>query len=154
MPLVKRKAFAYITHGDRLLVFGHPLAPEAGIQVPAGTIEDGERPENAAVREAREETGLGELALVRFLGEHERAVPGAGGRELHHRFFYHLRCVANPPEAWRNVEMTPSDGGEDRPLFEFFWARLPDGVPPLVADHDLFLSVLIEHLRAEGSLSL
>lgn len=32
--------------------------PNAGIQAPAGTVEDGEAPEAAAVREAVEETGL------------------------------------------------------------------------------------------------
>ena len=151
MPLVKRKAFAYVTHGDRLLVFSHPHAPEAGIQVPVGTIEDGERPEDAAMREAREETGLRDLALVAFLGEHERDVATDGPGETHHRFFYHLRCTAPPPETWRIVEMTPSEG-EDRPVFELFWAKLPGGVPPLIADHDRFLSVLIERLAADGTI--
>jgi len=41
MPTLKRKAFAYITHGDplngeRLLVFSHPNAPEAGMVGVAG----------------------------------------------------------------------------------------------------------------------
>ncbi len=38
MLTLKRKAFAYITHAHHLLVFSHPAAPEAGIQVPAGTV--------------------------------------------------------------------------------------------------------------------
>ena len=42
MKLTIRKAFAYVTHGNRLLIFSHPLAPEAGLQVPAGTMLDGE----------------------------------------------------------------------------------------------------------------
>ena len=58
MPDLKRKAYAYITYEDRLLVFSHPHAPEAGIQVPGGTLNDDERPEDAVTREAREETGL------------------------------------------------------------------------------------------------
>ena len=33
-----QKVVAYITNGQRLLVFTHPLSPEAGIQVPAGTM--------------------------------------------------------------------------------------------------------------------
>ena len=68
MTVIRRKAFAYITQGHRLLVFTHPDAPEAGTQVPAGTIEHGETPEDAALREAREETGLSLLTVVRFLG--------------------------------------------------------------------------------------
>ena len=39
-------------------------APEAGIQVPAGTVEADETPAAAALREAREETGLGDLRLA------------------------------------------------------------------------------------------
>ncbi len=51
--------------GDELLVFDHPLQ-EGGsmVQVPAGTIEPGEEPEDAVVRELLEETGVrGEITL-------------------------------------------------------------------------------------------
>ncbi len=44
LPPVKRKVLAYITNGDngdRLLVFRHPYSPEAGIQVPGGTVHEG-----------------------------------------------------------------------------------------------------------------
>ncbi len=40
MRKIKHKVFAYITSQHQLLVFRHPYAPEAGIQVPAGTIEE------------------------------------------------------------------------------------------------------------------
>jgi 8-oxo-dGTP pyrophosphatase MutT (NUDIX family) len=50
------KVFAYITWGIKLLVFSQPTAPEAGIQVPAGTVEDGEAVDAAVMREAFEET--------------------------------------------------------------------------------------------------
>ncbi|MCO6502731.1 MAG: NUDIX domain-containing protein [Acidimicrobiales bacterium] len=50
-PLV-RKALAYVTAGTRLLLLVHPDHPEAGIQVPAGTIRSGEEPGDAALREA------------------------------------------------------------------------------------------------------
>src|SRR5690348_18410922 len=72
MPTLMQKALAYITWGNTLLVFSHPDFPEAGIQVPAGTIEPGEEPEAGALREAFEETGLSGLALVAFLGEQMR----------------------------------------------------------------------------------
>ena len=42
MTELVEKAFAYITRDDELLVFRHVDSPEAGIQVPAGTIEPGE----------------------------------------------------------------------------------------------------------------
>ena len=38
MKQVKHKVFAYITNRNRLLVFVHPFAPEAGIQVPADSF--------------------------------------------------------------------------------------------------------------------
>jgi len=65
----KNKMLVYITHANRLLVFRHPHHPEAGIQVPTGTIEQGESPEDAALREAFEETGLSNLEIGTFLGE-------------------------------------------------------------------------------------
>ncbi|MGH2604881.1 MAG: NUDIX hydrolase, partial [Dehalococcoidia bacterium] len=147
----KRKAFAYITHGDRLLVFSHPLAPDAGIQVPAGTMRDGEQPEDAVLREAAEETGLTDLVLVRYLGEQRYDMTDFGWDEVHHRHFYHLRCTGEPPDVWRNYEPDPADGGE-LPLFELFWAQLPDGVPELIADHGALLPPLIHHLGADGLL--
>ena len=153
---VKRKGFAYVTHGaagrERLLIFSHPHAPEAGLQVPAGTLEEGESPEVGALREAHEETGLSELELVGFLGEQRRDMRDVGKTELHHRYFFHVRCTAKtPPERWRNYEVYPSDqvaagAVTERPLFELFWVPLPDGVPPLVTDHARYLGVLVERL--------
>ena len=50
---------------DSLLVFKHP---NAGIQIPAGSVEIGEDIETAAIREAHEETGLKELKSEQYLG--------------------------------------------------------------------------------------
>ena len=138
-----RKAFAYITHANRLLIFSHPLAPQAGLQVPAGTMHDDEAPEDAALREAVEETGLDGLRVVRFLGEVRRDRADVGRDEIHHRFFFHLQCDGDPPETWRHHDPDPSDGSEP-PLFEFSWAPLPHGVPPLIAGHDEMLPALLE----------
>lgn len=51
--------------GVELLVFDHPAA---GIQLPAGTVERGERPAQAAMREAQEETGILSLRRLGWLG--------------------------------------------------------------------------------------
>jgi len=48
-----------------LLVFQHPTA---GLQLPAGTIDDGETPLQAVVREVFEETGLTSLGSVTSIG--------------------------------------------------------------------------------------
>jgi 8-oxo-dGTP pyrophosphatase MutT (NUDIX family) len=70
------KVTAFITrHKDgrpELLLFRHPTA---GIQVPAGTVEIGEPVEAAARREAREESGLAGLELIRELGSALTTLP-------------------------------------------------------------------------------
>jgi len=63
------KITAFVTrsglNGLELLVFQHPTA---GIQIPAGTVEEGETIEQAAFREVAEETGLYDISLRRYLG--------------------------------------------------------------------------------------
>jgi 8-oxo-dGTP pyrophosphatase MutT (NUDIX family) len=72
---VVEKVTAFVTretaNGRQLLVFRHPLN---GVQLPAGTVELGESPETAVMREAHEETGLAGLRLVRPLGMLERTL--------------------------------------------------------------------------------
>lgn len=97
VPVRRHKVMAYITHGECLLVFTHPGASEAGVQVPAGTVEEGEDPAEAVLREAREETGLTGLKLVSFLGERERDMVDVGRDEIHHRHFYHVRYAGDVP---------------------------------------------------------
>ena len=162
VPTLKRKAFAYVTHdhpeyGQRLLIFSHPNAPEAGLQVPAGTIQPGESPDAAVLREAHEETGLDDFDLVGFLGERLFDCAPFGRDEVHQRYFFHLRYRGDPPEVWRNYEPDPDTGpeagGEVGPLFELFWVRLPDGVPDLIADHDALLPTLIARLGRQAPTS-
>lgn len=67
LPLdVVGKATAMITRSDgrELLVFRHPTA---GIQLPGGTMEDGETPEMTLRREVREETGLAQVTIQALL---------------------------------------------------------------------------------------
>lgn len=62
------------TSGPEVLLFQHP---SAGVQVPAGTVEPGEEPQSAALREAGEESGLSGLVLEACLGSvDERPVIG------------------------------------------------------------------------------
>lgn len=147
MPALKRKAFAYITHNDRLLIFSHPDFPEAGLQVPAGTLRDDERPEDGVLREAVEETGLARLTLIGFLGERTRDMSDFDLDQIHHRYFFHLRCESDPPERWRHFETDPSDGSAAPIAFDFFWVSLPDSVPELIAGHDDLLPELWQSLR-------
>lgn len=147
MTIVRRKAFAYITNRHRLLVFTHPDAPEAGIQVPAGTLRDGEDPIAGAVREAEEETGLRELRVIGVIGGQRYDMRPFGRDELHDRTFVHLALDGPAPDTWIHGEADPDDGPVDEPIpFCFFWVTLPDGIPPLIGDHDRFVPRLVEAL--------
>ena len=58
--------------GREILLFQHPYA---GWQLPAGTVEPGETPEHAAVREVAEETGLANLPIKASLGFKDTLYP-------------------------------------------------------------------------------
>ena len=62
------KVLCYIVRDDQLLVFRHADydLEHVGIQVPAGSIRPGESPEDAALREAHEETGLSQFSVARW----------------------------------------------------------------------------------------
>jgi len=149
MTPVVHKVFAYISHRNRLLVFRHIGFPEAGIQVPAGTVLKEEELEAAVLREAEEETGLGDLRINSYLGEHIRNMEDVGKDEIHHRHFYHLLCGGAPPEEWLHDETDPSDGSPSPIHFEFFWAEMPDQIPELIADHGFMLPRLKEWMGSE-----
>ena len=76
MPRVVEKLTIFVTRrsdtGHDLLLFQHP---SAGIQIPAGTVEAGEEPEAAAMRETTEETGLGDFTALRYLGSVDEMLP-------------------------------------------------------------------------------
>ncbi|MGE5603393.1 MAG: NUDIX domain-containing protein [Nitrososphaerales archaeon] len=77
MTCVAEKVTAFVVRetaaGRQVLLFRHP---SAGIQIPAGTVEAGEAPVAAALREGQEETGLLNLAVVRLLGIHQVELDG------------------------------------------------------------------------------
>lgn len=126
-----RKAYAYIIRerpaaderpGARLvrelLVFRHRDFPEAGVQVPKGTMLPGEAPEAAVLREAHEETGLDALTLVRPLAT-DRQLQTNG--ILAERHFFELAALAQTPDAWDHV--VTGDGSDCGLVFRYFWAR-------------------------------
>lgn len=89
-----RKVVGYVVRNRQLLVFTHDAIPleVAGVQVPAGTIEQGEAPEAAVVREVLEETGLA-ARVTAALGV-ERYDVWPSKPETHERHFFQLA----PPE--------------------------------------------------------
>lgn len=149
MQGVQQKVLAYITFKDQLLIFSHPDFPEAGLQVPAGTLLPGERPGDGVMREACEETGMKNLRLIRFIGETCRDMRDFGLEQIHQRFYFHLACSAEPPLTWRHYETNPSDGSPGPIAFDFFWVSLTSNVPPLIADMDEKLPELIRRMDTD-----
>jgi 8-oxo-dGTP pyrophosphatase MutT (NUDIX family) len=111
MSNIIEKVTAFITRksrdGDDLLLFEHP---NAGIQIPAGTVEDHETPEEAVVREVAEETGLTTSSSIRrYLGCSEDILPEGE------------RIIAEPTKVYARPDVTSFD-----------WAHLPKRIPVVV----------------------
>ena len=137
---MRHRVILYITHGERLLVMTEPHDPEAGLQVPGGTLEPEEAPDAAAMREGFEETGLPDLSIVRFLGERREDLHPFGGDDQIHGYFYHLRAGGDPPERWRHLDRISAP--EEGPIpFDLSWISLRE-VPRLAANQGAFLSSL------------
>lgn len=129
---------AYITRdrgsGPELLVFAHRDQPEAGLQVPAGTVEPGEDPDAAVIREVWEETGIVLPATASKLGITRYEADAGAHRELHERHVYHLLAPAGLPDRWERL-------AEGRYVFRFRWVPLAE-VPDLAGGQDACLAAL------------
>lgn len=122
MLKTKNKVLVYLTWRDGLLTFTQPRFPEAGRQVVAGTVDPGEMPVAAALRELREESGIDNAEVVRILGNYFYSMTKSGRSEIQHRHVVHVRVsdAIAMKACWTHFEATPSTGGE--PIeFNFEW---------------------------------
>ncbi len=138
----KRKVFAYITNGRRLLLLGHPDHPDAGIQVPAGTMRPGESIRDAVRREGTEETGLTGLIVRAVLGKRSVDMRPFGRNELHLRTFVHLVCRDATPDSWEHWERDPEGQPGEQIRFRLYWVSLDQPLPELIAGHGAFIPAL------------
>jgi 8-oxo-dGTP pyrophosphatase MutT (NUDIX family) len=116
-----RKAYAYVTReavgAGAVLVFRHRDYPEAGIQVPRGTVDPEEDPPATVAREVCEECGLCVARLIGLLATDVEARPDDPTQQWE-RYFFHL-VAPDAPDEW---EHTVTGAGEDNGLvFSFFW---------------------------------
>ncbi|WP_293696653.1 NUDIX domain-containing protein [uncultured Agrococcus sp.] len=118
------KAVCYVQHDGHLLVFTHLDVPltVAGVQVPAGTVDAGERPEDAAVRELREETGLAG-SVLRSLGSEEYDVRPTRDQIATRHFFELAVSNAHTEDRWVAGEFDPNGGGIPQ-RWECWWLPL------------------------------
>ncbi|MFG2106652.1 NUDIX hydrolase [Micromonospora chersina] len=120
--------------GPELLVFDHVDFPEAGTQVPAGGMEPGETPTQAAVREVAEETGLTGVEAVAELGVSEWPHPVTG--RARRTTYVQLRATGGTAADWAHrVAGDGEDGG-----LRFACRFVPLPLAGRLADHqDEFL---------------
>jgi 8-oxo-dGTP pyrophosphatase MutT (NUDIX family) len=102
-PVVVRRG----PSGDQLLVFRHP---EAGVQLVKGTIERGEDPAGAALRELAEESGIRDACVIRNLGTWD------AGYDRQVWAFLEMNVADVLPQEW--THRTNDAGGLE---FSFFW---------------------------------
>ena len=135
---VVEKAYGYITREQegRLQVLVFEQSTEgSGIQIPKGTIEEGETPLEAITREMFEETGLEDLVVHNLIAqdyfEHYTGV-------LHKRFFYHL-TTNELRDSWQH---SPTGKNERGLQFSFYWIYDPHDVSLAKGHGDYLYRVL------------
>jgi 8-oxo-dGTP pyrophosphatase MutT (NUDIX family) len=123
-----------------LLVFEHKHSPEAGVQVPAGTVKPGEALEAALFREVLEETGQDDFVLARKVGLFHFTHPET--LNIHERHVYHLVAPDDTPDEWEWLETAGGElTEEDGLLFSFYWIDL-DAAVELAGNQGALLSQL------------
>jgi len=138
------KVLTYITAGDRLLLFRQPDFPSLGVQVPGGSVEAGESLELAALREAREETGLAQLELESYLGDAKYELKVDIGPP-HLRHFFHLLYSGPLRSHWHHIEARVSTRGAPN-HFELWWEPLTSASLRLDWEMDAHLATLKKNL--------
>lgn len=125
-----------------VLVILHADAPEAGVQVPGGGALPGETVGEAAVREAREETGAAELALVEVMGNVLERRPRRG--EAFQVSTYCLLSTAETRDSWDH-EVAGHDADEG---LRFRCEFRPVGSAGIDWGMDRFLALAAERFAA------
>ncbi|MFN6565013.1 MAG: NUDIX hydrolase [Nostoc sp. ChiSLP01] len=140
-----KKVIAYITNKDELMVFVHTDFPEAGIQVPAGTVEESEEPSEAVMREIFEESGIRGVRLIELLGIYQYNM-SPYREEIQERYVYHLELTEPTPSTWRHWEMYSSTNKKSI-AFDFYWLKLDGSDLDLAVGQGYFLPKLAHKIK-------
>jgi ADP-ribose pyrophosphatase YjhB (NUDIX family) len=111
--LLRHRVVVYVEREDGLLVFDHRDHPEAGTQVPAGGLNEGEGLIEAVMREVHEETGVHITTQPKLLGTHDH-LDGLGQPALSH--FFTVDAPPGLPRSWQYV--VAGDGGDAGLVFD------------------------------------
>ncbi|GAC1389944.1 MAG: hypothetical protein NVSMB34_02540 [Variovorax sp.] len=121
MTAVHKACACLVDAQGRLLVFFHP--GDLGMQLPKGTVEADESPQNAARRELLEESGIDFTGETEPLGTLERdCEAGVEGNAHRHAQLWHLflmRAAQGLPETFDLIASGSPE--EDGLVFSFRW---------------------------------
>ncbi len=144
---MKHKVLIYLLRPaagpPEVLVFEHRDYPDAGLQVPAGTVEPGEAVPAAANREVLEESGLGpaQVRLVRKLTDFPEP------EWDQHRHVFLFEPLVALPAAWSHT--VHGHGGDEGMIFNFYWLPATPALALAGGQHvclPLALEAFVEHL--------
>ena len=138
-----RKALAAVVRrcptGHEVLVFRHP---STSVQLPKGTVEDGETIAEATLRELAEESGLSLDAEPQLLGSWRRLLDGRFGEApTHDLHVWHVSLIEAPaglPHSWSHR----ATGSEEEEGLEFDYHWLPLDEALACQLHPLFAEVV------------
>jgi 8-oxo-dGTP pyrophosphatase MutT (NUDIX family) len=129
--LYKKKVYAYVTRkkdgNTQLLVRTHRDIPEAGVQVPGGTVEHGESLEEALLREILEESGLKHIMVEGLVADD--LIYAKEKDEYQKRYFYHVTLTTDVKEEWSHA--IDCEGEDNGLIFCYKWVNLEEA--PLLA---------------------
>jgi 8-oxo-dGTP diphosphatase len=146
VKIVVKKVVAFVLYEGSVAVFRQD-DEDSGLQVPAGTLREGEDPEAGALREAQEETSLTRLRVVRFLGRYQWDISPIR-EEIQDRHVFQLAVDDPPPRGWVSYEL--HDGLHPPTTLRFCWLPLGDPeLDTLVVGQGTLLQRVEERLQTQ-----
>ncbi|MFX3625325.1 MAG: NUDIX domain-containing protein [Ectobacillus sp.] len=118
--LYKKKVYAYVTREKegklQLLVYANYDNPDAGLQVPGGSVEHGETLVSALLRDILEESGLNNVKIEKTIAD--ELIHVKEKNEYQQRYFCHATLTADVKDEWLHTVTSGEDNGH---VFQFKW---------------------------------